>query len=81
MYEGWHLHHQEEVEFEETLEEGEDERASSASRYIELEITSPSEEESELWNCYAVTPLKVTVNAKKKTFFILEKKHVKPCTV
>ena len=58
MYEGWDLHHMTEVDFEEKAPTGEQERgASSTNKSITLEITTPSEEEAEIWDCYSVTPI------------------------
>ena len=60
MYEGWDLHHMTEVEFEEEAPAGEQDRgASPTNKTITLEITTPSEEETESWDCYSVTPLQV----------------------
>ena len=57
------------MEFDEEPPAGEpDRRAIPASRSITLEITPPKEGESEIWNCYSVTPLQVTVDVKEKIF-------------
>ena len=75
-YEGWYLHHEAEVEFEEP-QAGEHERAVRPLRKsITLEITPPEEGEAEIWNCYEVTSLQVTVSTSEITS-ILKHAHVK----
>ena len=66
-YEGWNLHHRAEVEFDEP-QAGEQEReAMPPSKSITLEITPPEEGEAEIWNCYEVTSLQVTVSTSEIT--------------
>ena len=47
-----------EVEFDE---------AESPCKSIALEITIPSEEEDEIWDCYSVTSLKVEIRTNDTT--------------
>ena len=53
------MHHEAHVEFEEPQTGEEEREASPPSKSITLEITAPKEGESEIWNCYSVTPLQV----------------------
>ena len=63
-HEGWDLHHEAEVEFGKNLStEEEGGQTSSASKAITLEITAPSEEESQMWDFFPVTLLKVEISS------------------
>ena len=59
-YEDWELHHRAEVEFGDKSPAAEREgEESRAGRSITLEIASPDDEESTIWDFYSVTPLQV----------------------
>ena len=62
-YEGWDLHHEAEVQFEEEPPAREQVRGQSpANRTITLEIADPVEAERELWDFYSVTPVQVRIH-------------------
>ena len=75
-YEGWELHHEAEVEFDEeppVEEQGREQRPS-----IALEITTPDETECQSWDFYPVTPLQVAMSIPMMAISILEAyTHVK----
>ena len=66
-YEGWELHHEAEVEFDEEKLAGEQDRERKPS--IALEITASDETECQLWDFYPVTPLQVPINTLIKANF------------
>ena len=69
-YDGWKLHHEAEVEFDE--EPPAREQVGEQRPSIILEITTPEETERELWDFYPVTPLQVAIRIPMKATSILE---------
>ena len=56
------MHHEAEVEFDEPQAREQEREAIPPSKSITLEITPPKQGEAEIWNCYEVTSLQVTIS-------------------
>ena len=71
------------MEFGRELQDGDQEQnggESSTKKAIALEITAPNNGESQMWDVYPVTPLKVNVSNKKFINFYTDILAQLPCT-